>query len=123
MGLMADEIHENGVDPSFPWRPAPIEGALSDRVAQAIAIEKASVNRYRRLAGCPVPHEVRSLLQNALGQSVFAQGQMELLRDLNAQEAFSEPGYVPLQEDERVPVIPAPRPSFTVGSLLEKPSP
>lgn len=123
MGLMADVIHEHGADPSFPWRPTPIEGALADRIAQAIEIEKASVNRYQRLSGCPVPHEVRSILKNALGQSIYQQKQMELLRDLNAQEAFAEPGYAPIQEEARPPAAPASRPSYTVGSLIDQPTP
>ncbi|MNY07597.1 hypothetical protein D3C86_1404080 [compost metagenome] len=70
-----------------------------------------------------MPHEVRSLLKNALGQSIFQQKQMELLRDLNAQEAFAEPGFAPLQEVERAPEAPAPRLSYTVGSLIDQPAP
>lgn len=123
MGLVADEIHEHGADPGFPWRPTPIEGALADRIAQAIDVEKASIKRYERLSGCPVPHEVRSILKNALGQSIYQQKQMELLRDMNAQEAFAEPGYAPLQEEERAPEAPAPRLSYTVGSLIDQPAP
>ncbi|MBO9539114.1 ferritin-like domain-containing protein [bacterium] len=122
MGLMADKLHELGADPSFPWRPVPIEGALSDRIAQAIAIEQASVKRYQQLSGCPVPHEVRSILKNALGQSVYQQKQMELLRDLNTREGFAEPGYVPIQEAIAPPAA-APRPAYTVGSLIDQPAP
>ncbi|MNT98692.1 hypothetical protein D3C72_2413350 [compost metagenome] len=65
---------------------------------------------------------MRSLLKNALGQSVYQQHQMELLRDLNTREGFAEPGYVPIQE-EIVPPAAAPRPAYTVGSLIDQPAP
>lgn len=89
MGLLADELHERGADPALDAPFTPMTGGPGARVTQALHMEQEDAARYRELARCPVPVEVRRIFMNSMAHHGYGEGQMQLLLGLLAREPAS----------------------------------
>lgn len=129
MALYADELSEHHADPAFTMAPTPVPGDLRTHVERMISLERANAATRGEQLRCPLSPELKALLKNIQSHEAYNAEMLELLKQRHlAITPTSLPEDRPILASPEPPILtgepsmiepPArPRPSFTVGSLI-----